>query len=387
MQTDNRNKALLEVIRQGLEVFGECQTASLLGNRASYLGLSDLARYSECPRAVLAGKLFPMENSLEQLLTLQRGHWFEKGISECLTSCGLQFMPQLEISINHAGTPIQGHLDFTLVWDKPYPAVRIMEVKTMTRLPDAPYTAHVFQTQAQVSLLTQFWNHPVFSLRDSSGALLCEKLTFPQICLQNLGVKLPDQPDKISVESWLLCLSMKEAAAFGPYVHNHKKLEEVFSLAGECWAQYGMLRHSTLIMNDLPFASGFYPLCGCCQYNSDCPKFRKNEYQPEWENALARHEDLKARRTALDAEIREIETSLKQYHAISGNSDWIRTGSHRFRISTTAGRKTLDRDSLYNELEGIFARYGIDEFDVNTLFARHEKQGASSTRLNIMPIN
>ncbi len=384
---NNRGEALLEIIRQGLEVSGEQDSQAILGRRDSYLGLSDLARYSECPRAAVAAKVFPQENSLASLLTLQRGHWFEKGISDCFSNIGMKFLPQLEVGIHQGGVPIRGHLDFTLAWDKPYPAVRILEIKSIARLPEEPYSGHVFQAQAQVNLLTQFWNKPVFSLKDSSGALMSEKLTFPQICLQNLGVKLPEQPDKISVESWLLCLSMKEAVTFGPYVYDAQKLEEMFSMAAKCWAQYDILRHNALTVNDLPFASGFYPLCNCCQFNADCPRFRRNDYQPEWKNELARHEKLKAQRTVLDTEIKDIETSLKQFYAISGNNDWISTGSHRFRISTTAGRKYLDRVSLHDELETIFARYGIDDLDVNALFARHEKQGASSTRLNIMPIH
>jgi len=384
---NNRGEALLEIIRQGLELSGEQDSQAFLGRRDGYLGLSDLARYSECPRTAAAAKVFPQENSLASLLTLQRGHWFEKGISNCFSNIGMKFLPQLEIGIYHGRVPIRGHLDFTLVWDKPYLAVRILEVKTIAKLPDDPYPAHIFQAQAQVNLLTQFWNDPVFSLRDSSGSLVSANLTFPQICLQNLGVKLPEQPVKISVESWLLCLSMREAVTFGPYVYDAQKLEEMSSMATECWTQYDMLQHGTLTLNDLTFASGFYPLCNYCQFNSDCPKFRRNDYQPEWENELVRHEKLKAQRTALDTEIKDIETSLKQFHAISGNNDWISTGSHRFRTSTLAGRKTLDMVSLHNELETIFARYGIDDFDVDALFARHEKQGASSTRLNIMPIN
>ena len=48
---NKRNETLLEVIRQGLEVSGERQSEAMLGNRSSYIGLSDLAKYAECPRA------------------------------------------------------------------------------------------------------------------------------------------------------------------------------------------------------------------------------------------------------------------------------------------------------------------------------------------------
>ena len=76
MDTPNRAKALLEVLRQGLERYGQRQTQTMLGDRAAYIGVSDIGRYAECPRAALAGKLLPPETSLERLFTLQRGHWF-----------------------------------------------------------------------------------------------------------------------------------------------------------------------------------------------------------------------------------------------------------------------------------------------------------------------
>jgi len=376
---NNRGEALLEIIRQGLELSGEQDSQAILGRRDSYLGLSDLARYSECPRAATAAKVFPQENSLASLLTLQRGHWFEKGISDCFSNIGMKFLPQLEIGISHGGVPIRGYLDFTFVWDKP--AVRVLEIKSVAKLPEEPYSGHVFQAQAQINLLAQFWNEPVFTLRDSSGTILSQNLSFPQICSQNLNVHLSNDPNAVSVESWLLCLSMREAASFGPYTYDSQSMEELFSLAKECWAEYGILRHNALAVNNLPHVLGYHPLCGCCQFNADCPKFQSVEFQPQWEEDISRHEKLKSSRTALDAEIKEIEAALKQACC----KDWINTGSHRFRVASIAGRRTLDKESLREELLAIFNAGGMG-VDVDALLARHEKVGAASARLNIMAV-
>ena len=87
---NNRNEALLEIIRQGLEVSGERESEAMLDNCSNYLGLSDLAKYSECPRAALLAKIYPQDNSLNRLLTLQRGHWFENGLAACFNNLGLK---------------------------------------------------------------------------------------------------------------------------------------------------------------------------------------------------------------------------------------------------------------------------------------------------------
>lgn len=384
---NNRNEALLEVIRQGLAVSGAKSTRDILGNRNEYLGVSDLAKFTECPRAALLAKITPTDTSLAKLLTLQRGHWFEHGLGECFQGLGLKFLPQLEIGIEHKGVPIKAHLDFTLVWDKPYPAVRIVEVKSLSKLPEQPYAAHCYQSQAQINLLNRFWNEPVFNMRDASGAIVSEKLTFPETCKNNLGIALPDNPAQISVESWLLCLTMRDAVCFGPYEYQADKLEELFASAEEYWAQYVLLRHNALDSNALAFSQGFNPLCGYCEYNADCPKFKIGAVQSQWADMLQRHELLKSQRESLDIEIKEVEAVLKDTHQKLGSQDWVQAGAYRFRVTNQAGRKTLDKNSLCNDLVSIFSAEGITGIDVDELLRRNEKTGAAYARLNIMPIN
>lgn len=125
-----REKALLEVIRQGFLVSSRSQTHAMLGDRTSYVGMSDVGKYLECPRAAVASRIFPEPENLDRLLPLQRGHWFEQGIGEGLSALGLRVLPQLEIDWIYKDTPIRAHLDFTLVWDSPRKAVRILEVKS-----------------------------------------------------------------------------------------------------------------------------------------------------------------------------------------------------------------------------------------------------------------
>ena len=115
----NRTEGLRALIRQGLQAVAHKDTLAHLGDRSSYVGMSDIGQHWECPRAALARKVLPTTNSLERLLTLQRGHWFESGVGQALASLGLYVLPQLEINWQHQGVPIKAHLDFVLVWGAP----------------------------------------------------------------------------------------------------------------------------------------------------------------------------------------------------------------------------------------------------------------------------
>lgn len=281
---------------------------------------------------------------------------------------------------------LKAHLDFALVWDKPMQAVRILEIKSTERIPDEPREQHVIQAQGQVDLLRHCWNKPVFTFRDEAGIAIHENLTFPEMCQRQLNLEIDSKPGKISVESWLLYLSMKEAKAFGPYLHAPVSLDRLLELSTNFHADLKQAEGDPPRINELAYAQGFYTLCSWCEFNSDCPKFRQGEYQPDWEPAIQKLQALKKRQEGIHAEITEIEDALKQAHGLSGTRDWIDTGEHRFRMSMVAGRKSLNQDALKTEIADILHGYG-SEIDVNDLFAGCMKQGASFPRLTISQIN
>ena len=387
MYESQREKALLEVIRRGLELYGQRQTEAQLGDRSTYLGMSDIARYPDCPRAAVAGKLAGGDTSLERLLTLQRGHWFEDGIADALRAGGLRFMRQVEISDTYAGVPIRAHLDLALVWEKPMPAVRILEIKSMETLPKEPYEAHERQVMGQVAMLDELWDAPRFTLRREDGTIAYEKAGFPELCRRELGLNLPDDPEKVSIEGWLLCVSMRNARSFGPYLWDANALERLREQAQEYWKALCDVREGRAPLADIPHTKGFYPLCTSCQFNGDCPKFPQGENQPQWEPALDKLELLKERRSELDDEIKELESALKVAHQLAGTQDWINTGGHRFRVSQIAGRSVLNREALKEELSAIFFSEHMDDIDVDALLARHERAGTPSSRLTVNAIN
>ena len=387
MEQKDRTEGLRALIRQGLQAVAHKDTLAHLGDRSTYIGMSDIGQHWECPRAALARKVLPTTNSLERLLTLQRGHWFESGVGKALASLGLYVLPQLEINWQHQGVPIKAHLDFVLVWGAPVNAIRILEVKSTDKLPGTPHDSHLLQLHGQIGLLAQAWDKPVFSLRAEDGTLLHEKMTFPQLCRAQLGLQLPKQAEKLSIEAWLLCLSMKDVTTFGPYTFNQAMLDTALDHAVQLWGDLTAHRAGNLSLSQVTCAQGFYPICSYCEYNGDCPKFPQGVQMPQWEPALEKLAALKEQRTALDNEIKEMETVLKLVHRQSGTRDWVDTGNYRFRMSVAAGRSTLNREALHEELTAIFRFEGLGNIDVDALLARCERVGSPFEKLSISPIN
>ena len=364
MEQMNRTEGLRTLIRQGLQAVAHKDTLAHLGDRSSYVGMSDIGQHWECPRAALARKVLPTTNSLERLLTLQRGHWFESGVGQALASLGLHVLPQLEINWQHQGVPIKAHLDFVLIWGAPVNAIRILEVKSTDKLPASPHDSHLLQLHGQIGLLTKTWSKPVFSLRAADGTLLHDKMTFPQ-----------------------LCLALKEVKAFGPYGFNQAMLDTALDHAAQLWVELTAFRAGHITLAHVDCAQGFYPLCSYCEYNGDCPKFPQGVQMPQWEPALEKLAAIKAQRTALDAEIKEMETVLKLVHRQAGTRDWVDTGNYRFRMSVAAGRTTLDKDVLREALTEIFHAEHLGDIDVDILLARCERVGSPFEKLSISPIN
>ncbi|MBB5144795.1 hypothetical protein [Desulfovibrio intestinalis] len=387
MELSDRTEGLRALIRQGLQAVSQQSTTAHLGDRSTYVGMSDIGQHWECPRAALARKVLPTTNSLERLLTLQRGHWFESGVGQALASLSLHVLPQLEINWQHQGVPIKAHLDFVVVWGAPVNAIRILEVKSTDKLPASPHDSHLLQLHGQIGLMAKAWRKPVFSLRTEDGTLLHDKMTFPQLCLAHLGLHLPTTATEASMEAWLLCLSMKEVKAFGPYGFNQAMLDTALDHATQLWDELAAFRAGNITLAQVDCAQGFYPICSYCEYNGDCPKFPQGVQMPQWEPALEKLAALKEQRTALDNEIKEMETVLKLVHRQSGAQDWVETGKYRFRMSVAAGRSTLNRDALHEELTDIFRFEGVGGIDVDALLARCERTGAPSERLSISPIN
>ena len=62
MEQIDRTEGLKALIRQGLQAVAHKDTLAHLGDRSTYIGMSDIGQHWECPRAALARKVLPTTN-------------------------------------------------------------------------------------------------------------------------------------------------------------------------------------------------------------------------------------------------------------------------------------------------------------------------------------
>ncbi len=389
----DRSQGLMTLLAKGLLESSAQRTASSLGDRSQYIGMSDIGRALECPRAAVGQKLFGNGHDQQQdqhavqamigkQLRLQRGHWFEAGMAQIFRQQRLPVIEQLEIVTSYQQVPIKAHLDFVFVSAVGQPTVRILELKSCEKIPKTLYSSYETQVYGQVGLLRALWDQPAFGVHGEADSQGRYGLTFPQLCREKFGIEMPAHPSAVDIEAWVLCLSMSDAKAFGPYLPDDTMLNLCLKTAEDLWRNFDELKKNDAGLDHLPTAQGFHPLCSWCEFNADCPKFDGLD-QPQWGNALDQLKDLKARQDQLDAEISEVEEGLKTAYALSdAYGSWISAGSQRFRVSAQAGRRTLNKDQLRLELSAI-----LGEDDADALITRCESEGKSFDRLNISKIN
>ena len=401
----DKGLALLAQVTRGLIAHDNHHTTAQLGDRSAYVGMSDIGKGAECLRAAVAGKLHMartpstqdigewyrageherIRTALRRHLILQRGHWMEAGLAKVLHANGANLLHQLEVAVEHDGTPIRAHLDFTLVWGWPRPAIRILELKSTERIPNTLYTAYETQLYGQLGLLKTNWSETVFAMRDADGNTVFEHLTFPQAAKLLFGISLPRQADSMDIEGWVLCLSMSDARAFGPYQPDATMLGMCQRIAGDIWTTARRVWDGTESINTVDYCKGFHPLCDWCDHSEDCPKFTVQELDdPAYDHALQKLADLKSCRNDLEDSIAAEEDRLRSFYASVGGMDttteWLATAGFRFKISSQAGRKTIDSAKLDLELRGT-----LGDEEAEELLARVTRTGKPSQRLWVSP--
>ena len=124
------------------------QTATL-GDRSTYIGASDIAG---CPRKVYLQRQFPIQPDTSTLLKFSRGHAAEWLLDKIFTAGGATYDTQIELS--HPKAPMKAHLDFLFYSDfDGNPELHAIEVKSVSSIPDVPYTTWEDQLSFQLGLL------------------------------------------------------------------------------------------------------------------------------------------------------------------------------------------------------------------------------------------
>lgn len=405
-ENENKNKkdGLLQFLTMGILKHTNEDTANQLGDRSQYIGLSDIGKGMECLRSAVADKSgliqhpyykdVPRLNQkelravLEKQIVLQRGHWQEYGIQNAIMVTGVKFIPQLEISIEYNGIPIKAHLDFTIVWGGQKPAVRIIELKSNENIPDHLYASYEAQVYGQVSLLKECWDKPCFSVAAENNAAGFSDVTFPEAVSRLFGVTMPDTPNHVDIEAWVLSISMTQVKPFGPYLPDKTMLNTCLQVAERIWNEKEKILSNNITLNDVQYCSGFHPLCDYCNVNEDCPKFKGQnilEHDPAFESELEKLADLKVQESALQKKKKAIEQRIKNTYCMvnADNSDWLNTPSYRFKVSQMPGRKSLDRDKLRQ----MILTYLHDDTIVEHILNQSQKTSAPFERLYVSKIN
>ena len=304
-------------------------------------------------------------------------------MESALRANGVNLIPQLEITTVENGVPIRAHLDFVLVGGGNRPAIRVLELKSTEHLPKTLYPGYEAQLYGQIGLLVSYWNRPAFSLKDEHGQLILDQRTFPQLSHHLFGTNLPDKADRVNIEGWVLCLSMSEARPFGPYRPDATMLGLCRRTAKTLWNTVRDVKAGQVRLDDVPFCSGFHPLCDWCDHADGCPKFTVDPVNdPVLDQALAEFARLKSDKAVLEEEIEVREGRIRQFCGRAGNgSGWLATGHFRFKTSRISGRKSIDPASLRADLSNC-----IGAVDADAMLARASTTGNEYERLFVSPI-
>ncbi|WDP91070.1 MAG: hypothetical protein HUN04_15750 [Desulfobacter sp.] len=403
MQPDKEN-GLLQFLTTGILKHTAEDTAVQLGDRNQYIGLSDIGKGMECLRSAVADKAglirhphykdVPRLNQktlravLEKQIVLQRGHWQEYGIQNAIMATSVKLIPQLEICIEYNGVPIKAHLDFTIVWGGKKPAVRIIELKSNENIPDHLYASYEAQVYGQVSLLKECWNKPCFGVVAENGKDSFSGVSFPDAVTKLFGVTMPNTPENVDIEAWILSISMTQVKPFGPYLPDKVMLNTCLKMAERIWNEKNEIHAGDIVLNDVQYCSGFHPLCDYCSVNEDCPKFKGPDilqHDPAFESELEKLADLKAQESVIQKKKKAIEQRVKNtYRLVNGDTTgWLNTSGYRFKVSQMPGRKSLDRDKLHLKMAGQVP----DGTSVDDVLDQCQKTSAPYERLYISKIN
>jgi len=232
-----------------------------LGDRVEYVGASDVA---QCPRKVALTKTQPVTPDLPTLMRYERGNMVERIVENALEHAEVPFDKQVEVV--HPEYPyLMAHLDFVFSRQN---EVAVLETKSVSRMPDTPYTSWIEQIHFQMGLM---------ALNDSRkvrGAILAVDLSSGKFRL------------------------------FGDFKPNKRLLEGLLQKAKHIWQA---------VNGEVAPDTEESLLCVGCAYQKDCPEFIGQEVvelpiRQEVERYLSLKENLKA----LKAEMNTLKTVINE---------------------------------------------------------------------------
>ena len=295
---------LMITLQAALQQLAIQQTVETLGDRATYLGASDIGA---CPRKTILSKLNPPEADLVTLLRFRRGHMAEDIVAAAFTAAGFtNFKRQVEV--HYAGdVPVTAHIDFVFI-SEARKTMAVLEVKSPETMPADPYGSWESQLYLQMGLLAD--SYPEYSVE--KGAILA-------VNFGASGMEL-----------------------FNGYTPQATIYEGLIERASTIWDDYQKVMTDETIAPAMEIS----PLCGYCPFVADCPKFEAEEVRELTESV----EIL----TELQKQQKNLETDItirkKDLLALVSARGPIKAHG-RLLQKTTRTRKTLDTNRLADFLK------------------------------------
>ena len=67
---------------------------------------------------------------------------------------------------------------------------------------------------------------------------------------------MPDTPDQIDIEAWVLSISMTQVKPFGPYVPDKDMLNACLQVAERIWNEKEEILSGNITLNDVQYCFG-----------------------------------------------------------------------------------------------------------------------------------
>jgi len=296
---------LMITLQAALQQLANQQTVETLGDRATYLGASDIG---SCPRKTILNKLNTPEADLVTLLRFRRGHMAEEIVASAFTAAGFTNF-QRQVEVRHTGiVPVMAHLDFVFI-SEARKTMAVLEVKSPENIPEHPYGSWETQLYLQMGLLAD--SFPDYTVE--KGAILA-------VNFGKQGMQL-----------------------FNGYTPQATIYEGLIDRATTIWNQYQQYSGGDLAIPSMEAG----PLCGYCSFLMDCPKFEAEEVRELTESVEILIE-LQHQQRNLETEIGmrkgDLLSIVNQRGPFKAHGQLLR--------KAVRSRKVLDTDKLGQFLQG-----------------------------------
>ena len=240
-----------------------------LGDRRAYIGSSDIAG---CPRKAFLQRQHPKTPSVSTLLKFARGHAAEDLVNGILQASDARHIYDQQVEIVHPEVPLRCHIDFLFYADLDgAPGLHVIEVKSVSGIPDAPYPQWEDQLLYQLGMLRIQYPHGKIT-----GSILAVDLNAGQMH-QFVGYQYDE--------------------TMFNYLY-HRGLHLLDALNGEVEA--------------CPSPSH---LCAYCPYRGDCPAMAlpKVELPPEIDMLALKYAELNGCKSRAEKEMKSIRQELVDF--------------------------------------------------------------------------